>query len=63
MTSYLCAHGIRIFDYARFAEPLRNRIRDNAERLAKENGIEIEFIRKSTIRKEDRIKAILEQRE
>ncbi|MDR0440160.1 MAG: MarR family transcriptional regulator, partial [Candidatus Accumulibacter sp.] len=30
MTSFLSAHGIRIFDYARFAEPLRDRIRERA---------------------------------
>ena len=53
MTSYLYAHQIRIFDYPRFAEPLRDAIRANAERLAQENGIEIEFIRKTHIRKED----------
>jgi hypothetical protein len=52
MTSYLKAHGIRIFDYARFAEPLRDRIRSNAEKLAEENGIEIEFLRRSNVRKE-----------
>lgn len=34
MTSFLYAQGIRIFDYARFAEPLRDRIRARAERLA-----------------------------
>ena len=27
MTSFLYSRGIRIFDYARFAEPLRDRIR------------------------------------
>jgi hypothetical protein len=27
MTSYLKAHGIRIFDYTEFAEPLRDQIR------------------------------------
>ena len=30
MTSFLYAKGIRIFDYARFAEPLRDRIRERA---------------------------------
>jgi hypothetical protein len=44
MTSYLYAHQIRIFDYPRFAEPLRDAIRANAELLAQENGIEVEFI-------------------
>lgn len=55
MTSFLYQNGVRIFDYARFAEPYKEKIRENAERLAKENGIEIEFIRKSNTRKEDLI--------
>ena len=38
VSSYLRAHNIRIFDYPRFAEPLRDLIRENAERLAVENG-------------------------
>ena len=62
MTSYLYAHQIRIFDYLRFAEPLRDAIRVNAERLASENGIDIEFVRKSHIRKEDIIAKVLERR-
>ncbi len=62
MTSYLYAHQIRIFDYPRFAEPLRDAIRANAERLAQENGIEIEFVRKAHIRKEDIISKIIKQR-
>lgn len=32
MTDYLYRQGIRIFDYARFAEPLRDQIRENAQR-------------------------------
>jgi len=36
-------NNIRIFDYPRFAETLRNALRDNAEQFAKENGLEIEF--------------------
>src|SRR5262245_33142237 len=60
MTSYLYRQGIRIFDYTQFAEPLRNLIRSNAERQAKEQGIEIEFISKGqAIRKEAHIQAIL----
>jgi hypothetical protein len=62
MTSFLNANNIRIFDYPRFAEPLRNELRDNAEQIAKENGLEIEFIRKKNFRKEDRIQGILEKR-
>ena len=62
MTSYLYGHDIRIFDYPRFAEPLRDEIRTNAEALARSEGLEIEFIRKKDFRKEDRIQAILAQR-
>ena len=63
MATYLRLHGILIFDYPRFAEPLRDQIRQNAERIAQENGLEIEFIRSvHAFRKEDRIRAILQQR-
>jgi hypothetical protein len=62
MTSYLYERKIRIFDYPKFAEPFRNRLRENAERLAAENGIEIEFLRKRNVRKEDRVKAVLDKR-
>jgi hypothetical protein len=36
MTNYLYSHDIRIFDYPKWAEPLRNEIRDYAERVATE---------------------------
>lgn len=63
MASYLRTHGIRLFDYPRFAEPLREEIRHNAERLARDNGVEIEFVRSvHAFRKEARIRAILDQR-
>jgi hypothetical protein len=62
MTSYLFANKVRIFDYPRFAEPFRNQLRENAERLAAENGIEIEFLRKRNVRKEDRVKEALSRR-
>lgn len=63
MAKYLSQHGIRIFNYAQFAEPLRNLIRGNAETIAKENGLTIEFIsKKDDFRKEERIKSILQSR-
>ncbi|MBN2430615.1 MAG: MarR family transcriptional regulator, partial [Acidobacteria bacterium] len=58
MTRFLYEHEIRIFDYTTFAEPLRDRIRDNAQRLAREAGLEIHHIRKASIRKE----ALVEER-
>ena len=62
MTSYLYSHNIRIFDYAKFAEPFKEDLRTNAEQIAKENNIEIEFVRKSHIRKEDLVKKVLDKR-
>jgi hypothetical protein len=62
MTGYLYQQGIRIFDYPQWADGLREEIRANAEKIASKNGLEIEFIRKNTFRKEDRIKKILEKR-
>src|SRR5579871_3568714 len=63
MARYLRIHGIRLFDYPRFAEPLREEIRHTAERLAHEQGLEIEFIRSvHAFRKEDRIRVLLDQR-
>lgn len=62
MASYLRSQRIRIFDYPRFAQGLRDEIRDNAERLARDNGVQIEFVRKASLRKEQRIKQVLAER-
>ena len=43
MTSYLYANQIKIFDYQKFCEPLTKRVRNTAEAIAKEAGIEIEL--------------------
>jgi hypothetical protein len=57
-----CRDRMLIFGYPKFAEPFRNRIRENAEKMAAEAGIEIEFIRKRNFRKEDRVKEIIAER-
>jgi hypothetical protein len=62
MTRFLNAAHVRIFDYARFAEPLRERVRERAAALAAKAGITIEFIGKKHIRKEAVVSAVLEQR-
>lgn len=62
MTQILFENNIRIFDYTMYAEPLRDEIRTNAEKLAEKNGLKIEFIRKNNFRKETRIKGILKER-
>ena len=63
MAGYLSYRDIRLFDYPRWAEPLRDEVRANAERLAAEAGLKIEFIRRfKAFRKEDRVQAILAER-
>jgi hypothetical protein len=61
-THYLFNHKIRIFDYTKFTEPLRDPIRNRAEKRAAEPGSTIEFLRNRDVRKEDRIQELLEQR-
>jgi hypothetical protein len=61
-TRWLNARHIMIFDFPTYAKLWRETIRENAERLAAEAGVEIEFIRRSTLRKEERVKAILRER-
>ena len=63
MAGYLSYHNIKLFEFPRWAEPLRDELRAHAEQLACEAGIEIEFIRRhKAFRKEDRIKAIIAER-
>jgi DNA-binding MarR family transcriptional regulator len=62
MTRFLFAKGIRIFDYARFAEPLRERIRERALEVCGASGIRIEHVNKSHIRKEDLVARVLAAR-
>src|SRR5207253_8888 len=59
MTGFLSARQIRIFDYPRFAEPLRNRVRERAAELASAAGITIEHIAKNHIRKENVVARVL----
>lgn len=62
MTSFLYSRGIRIFDYARFAEPLRERIRAAAEAAATTAGVAMQYLNKAHIRKEDVVAAVLKGR-
>lgn len=62
MTTYMKTNDIRIFDYSDFSQPLTEQVRQNADRIASENGIEIEFIRKlHAFRKDDRIQKIISE--
>ncbi len=62
MTSFLNAKHIRIFDYPRFAEPLRESIRANAEALAASAGVTIQYIAKAHVRKESVVAAVIKAR-
>jgi hypothetical protein len=58
----LWSQEIRFFDYPRWAEPLRDEVRLNAERITEESGLTIEFIRKRNFRKEERVKELISKR-
>ena len=60
MTSYLYCNKIRIFDYPKFAAPFKEKLRNNAEKIASNHGIKIRFLPKRNIRKEKIIKNIIE---
>ncbi len=62
LTSYLFQNNIRIFDYAKFVEPFRDILKMNAEKLAADAGLSIEFIRKGNVRKEALVEAVLKKR-
>jgi hypothetical protein len=63
MTQWFFTHQLRIFDFAEWAKPYRDRIRTQAETVASKAGIQVEFIRKiDAFRKEDRIAEILAKR-
>ncbi len=62
MALYLRAQGVRLFDVPRFAMPFREVVKTNAERLAHEHGIAVQFIRHHDMRKESLVANILEKR-
>jgi hypothetical protein len=62
LTSYLKSQGIRIFDFAQWANPLRERVRANAEAIAADSGVPIKHLSSSKDRKEDLVVKALKQR-
>jgi hypothetical protein len=62
MTSCLYGKGIRIFDYAKFAEALRDKLRRQIDALVSESGVEVQYLKKSGIRKESLVADILKKR-
>lgn len=62
LRAQLYALNIRCFDLKLFAEPLRDQVRDHAILLARQAGLEIEYLERRGLRKEERIAQILEKR-
>ncbi len=62
MEMYLRARKIRLFDLPKFAMPFRDAIVKNAERLARENGIEVQYLPNRDERNADIVARILERR-
>jgi DNA-binding HxlR family transcriptional regulator len=62
LTSYMFQNNIRIFDYAKFAEPYRDQLKQNAQAIAEAAGLQIDFIRTSGVRKEAVVEGILKKR-
>lgn len=62
MAQYLRSTGKRLFDYPPFAEPFRGEIWENADWLAREHGLGVEYIQGKNFGKGVRIKMILAQR-
>ena len=63
MDAFLHREGFRAFDIGLFADPLRQRIRDNAVELARAAGVEIEYLSRSKgVRKEDLVAKVLARR-
>jgi len=62
LTAYLFQNNVRIFDYAKFAEPYRDELKQNAQCIAEEAGLKIEYIRSRGVRKEAVIESIIKKR-
>ena len=62
MTKYMNDKELRLFDYAKFAEGLRDKLRKQIDSLVKESGEEVQYLNKSGIRKESLVADILKKR-
>lgn len=62
MTRFIKGLGLPVFEYPQWANQFREELRAHAEAVARDHGLEIEFIKKKNFRKEDRIKRIVAER-
>ena len=56
------AAGFKPRDLARYAQPFTAKVRDHVIGLARQEGVEIEMVRRKDFRQEDRVAAILKRR-
>ena len=49
ITNFFYRSGIGIFDFQQWASPMKDAINENAKSLARENGLEIEFVRSDCV--------------
>ena len=62
MTGFLYRNEIRIFDYRKFAEGMRDQVRQSVEAAAKAHGLEIKHVARKSDRKESLVQKILQVR-
>src|SRR5215510_8669176 len=62
LASYLVKAGKKPSDLVAFAQPLNNQIRENAQRLAAENMLRIEYLQRRDFPLEDRVAEVLRVR-
>jgi len=63
MAARLHQEGIRCFDIGKFADPIRQRIRDNALKVAAEEDVQVQYLSKSKgVRKEDLVAEVIARR-
>jgi len=62
MSSFLVSQHIRLLDYPAWAAKLRDELKANAEQLARENDLQIEYLLHSEERKEERVQERLKER-
>jgi hypothetical protein len=62
MTRFIKRLGVPVFEYPQWANQFREELRAHAEAVARDHGLEIEFIKKKNFRKEDRVREIVAHR-
>lgn len=62
MAALLFREHIRCFDLGQYLDPLREQVRQNAEAIAAEHGLKIQYLQNSHVRKEAIVAEVLAQR-